>query len=269
MKRRYLADTSSALQSRRVSFDVAADAYDRFMGRYSTRLAATFADFAGVERPQRALDVGCGPGALTTELVRRLGGEAVSAIDPSEPFVAVARERHPGVDVRVSPAEELPYADDTFDAALAQLVVHFMKNPVAGLAEMARVTRPDGVVAACVWDLAGGRAPISPFWQAAHELDSTVEDESGLAGAREHHLAELLEAAGLRSVEEAEISAAVEHPTFEDWWEPFTFGVGPAGAYARSLGDEQLAALRERCREQLPDPPFRLEAVAWAARAVT
>ena len=142
-----------------MSFDVAADAYDRFMGRYSAQLAPGLADLGGVQAGQTVLDVGCGPGALTAELVRRLGPDAVAAVDPSESFVAAARARHPGVDVRLSAAEDLPYPDGTFDAAFAQLVVHFMTDPVAGLAEMARVTRADGVVAACVWDLAGGRAP--------------------------------------------------------------------------------------------------------------
>ena len=249
-----------------MTFAVAAEAYDRFMGRYSTQLAPAFADFAGVEAGQRVLDVGCGPGALTAELVRRLGPQAVSAVDPSEPFVAAARERHPGVDVLLAAAEDLPHGDGAFDAALSQLVVHFMSDPVAGLAEMARVTRPDGVVAGCVWDLAGGRAPISPFWRAARELDPGAHDESGLPGARAGHLAELLEAAGVRDVEEAEVAASVEHETFEDWWEPFTFGVGPAGAYATSLDESGLAELRERCRQLLPEAPFTLTSVAWAAR---
>jgi SAM-dependent methyltransferase len=251
-----------------VAFDVAAESYDRFMGRYSSQLAAGLADLAGVARGQKALDVGCGPGALTAELVRRLGTDAVAAVDPSEPFVAAARQRHPEVEIRLAAAEELPYADGTFDAALAQLVVHFMTDPVAGLGEMARVTRAEGVVAACVWDLAGGRAPISTFWRAAHELDPTVADESGLPGAREGHLPQLFEAAGLREVKSAELSASVEHPTFEDWWEPFTLGVGPAGAYARSLDEAELSTLRENCRQLWPEPPFTLTAYAWAARGL-
>ena len=249
-----------------MSFAVAADAYDRFMGRYSAELAPQLADFGGVDVGQRVLDVGCGPGALTAELVRRLGPDAVAAVDPSEPFVAAARARHPGVDVRLSSAENLPYPDRTFDATLAQLVVHFMTDPVAGIAEMARVTRADGVVAACVWDLAGGRAPVSPFWQAARELDSGVQDESGLAGARAGHLRELFEAVALRAVEEVALSAAVEHASFDDWWRPFTLGVGPAGAYARGLSESQLSTLRERCRRLLPEGRFTLTAVAWAAR---
>jgi SAM-dependent methyltransferase len=252
-----------------MGFDVAANAYDRYMGGYSAQLAPRFIDFAGVHRGQTALDVGCGPGAATGELVRRLGPDAVAAVDPSEQFVAAARERHPGVDVRRSSAEDLPYPTGAFDATFAQLVVHFMTDPVAGLAEMARVTSAGGVVVACVWDFAGERAPISGFWQAARELDRHVEDESGLPGARAGHLAELFEAAGLRHVEETALSTSVDHASFDDWWDPFTFGVGPAGDYARGLGETELSALRERCRRRLPEGPFSVTAVAWAARGQT
>ena len=185
-----------------MTFEVAAEAYDRFMGRYSQQLSAQLADLAGVQAGQRVLDVGCGPGALTAELVARVGADAVSAVDPSETFVAAAHARYPDVDVRRATAEELPFADGAFDAALAQLVVHFMSDPVAGLREMMRVTSPGGVVAACVWDHAGERSPLSVFWQAARELKGGVRDESDLAGAREGHLGELFGDAGLAAIEE-------------------------------------------------------------------
>ncbi len=249
-----------------MSFAVAPDAYDRFMGRYSVPLAPKLADFASVAAGQRVLDVGCGPGALTGELVRRLGPAAVSAVDPSEPFVAAARERHPGVSVQRAAAEDLPFEDKVFDAALAQLVVHFMADPVAGLRELARVTRQDGVVAACVWDHAGGQGPLSLFWEAARQLDPGVDDESERAGAREGHLAELFRAAGLREVEESVLSVSVEHQSFEEWWEPFELGVGPAGAFVAALDEERQAELRELCRELLPPAPFTPPARAWAAR---
>jgi ubiquinone/menaquinone biosynthesis C-methylase UbiE len=249
-----------------VRFAVAADAYDRYMGRYSVRLAPSFADFAQVLPGHRALDVGCGPGALTTELVRRLGAAAVSAVDPSEQFAAAARERLSGVDIRVAAAEELPFADGEFDAALAQLVVHFMNDPVRGLAEMARVTRQRGVLAACVWDHAGGQTPMAPFWEAVHELDPKAVDESGLAGGHEGHLTELLTKAGLRTVKETALPVTVEHATFEDWWEPFTLGVGPAGVYVTSLDREHQTELRNRCNEVLGPGPFAIESRAWAAR---
>ncbi|HLF41936.1 MAG TPA: class I SAM-dependent methyltransferase [Acidimicrobiia bacterium] len=251
-----------------MSFFVGANAYDRFMGRYSMPLAPQLADFAGVEAGQVVLDVGCGPGALTGELVRRLGPAAVSAVDPSEPFVAATRERYPGVSVRRGAAEELPFEDQTFDAALAQLVVHFMTNPVAGLGEMARVTRQHGVVAACVWDYGGGRGPLNLFWAAARELDPDVEDQSQRAGGREGHLSELFHAAGLHEIEERVLSVDVEHPTFDEWWEPFTLGVGPAGGYTAGLDTKRLAELREQCRAMLPPPPFVVTARAWAARGL-
>jgi SAM-dependent methyltransferase len=251
-----------------VTFAVSADAYDRFMGRYSIPLAPQLADFAAVAPGQRVLDVGCGPGALTGELVRRLGPANVAAVDPSEPFVAAARERHPGVSVEHAAAEELPFGDDQFDAVLAQLVVHFMTDPVAGLREMARVARQGGVVAACVWDHAGSKGPLSVFWEAARVLDPDVFDESQLAGAREGHLGELFREAGLREVEESALSIDVQHPSFEEWWEPFTLGVGPAGLHATALDADEQARLRELCRERLPPAPFVVHARAWAARGI-
>jgi SAM-dependent methyltransferase len=253
-----------------MNFDVAADAYDSFMGRYSRLLSPQLADLAGVgsNGRQRVLDVGCGTGALTAELVTRVGPEAVAAVDPSESFVVAARARNPGVEVLRAPAENLPFAEGAFDASLAQLVVHFMADPVAGLSEMARVTRRDGVVAACVWDHGGGQGPLRVFWQAARELDPEVDDESRLAGARDGHLAELFEAAGIREIEQAVLPVHIDHATFEEWWEPFTRGVGPAGAHLATLGPEQREELRDRCRAQLPVEPFSLTAVAWAARGV-
>ena len=251
-----------------MSFAVGAGEYDRFMGRYSQPLAPQFANFAGIAAGQRALDVGCGPGALTVELVERLGAHAVSAVDPSDVFVAAARARHPGVGVQPAAAERLPFADQLFDAALAQLVVHFMADPVVGLREMARVTKADGVVAACVWDHAGGHGPLSVFWNAARELDADVEDESRLAGVRQGHLAELFEAAGVHEIEESALSVDVEHRSFEEWWEPFMLGVGPAGGYAARLESRRQAQLRDLCRAMLPPAPFVVSARAWVARGV-
>ncbi len=249
-----------------MAFFIAADAYDRFMGRYSSLLAAQLADYAGVRSGQSVVEVGCGPGALTSELVRRLGASAVVAVDPSEPFVAAARERHPGVDVRQAAAEELPFADGEFDVALAQLVVHFMADPVRGLSEMGRVTKNGGVVCACVWDHAGDQSPLSPFWQAVRERDPEADVEANYAGVRRGHLTELFREAGLREVEETALPVHLEHETFEDWWEPFTLGVGPAGVYFASLDATGQAELREAARRRLPEPPFTLSARAWTAR---
>ena len=235
-----------------MGFVVPADAYDRFMGRYSALLSPQLADLAGVSVGQRVLDVGCGPGALTAELAMRVGPAAVAAVDPSEPFVAAARARHPGVDVQQASAEQLPFPDRVFDAALAQLVVHFMSDPVAGLTQMRRVTRQDGVVVACVWDHAGGQGPLSPLWEAAHALDPDVVDESRLVGSREGDLAQLFASVGLRQVEETTLSVAVEHPSFEDWWEPFTLGVGPAGCVRGRRGSTPAGAAARALSRHAP-----------------
>ena len=250
-----------------MSFDVPADAYARFMGRFSEPLAAQFAELAQVRAGQQALDVGCGPGALTARLVERLGTDAVSAVDPSAPFVAAIRSRLPGVDARAGTAEQLPFPDDTFDVTLAQLAVHFMADPVSGLSEMARVTRPGGLVAACVWDHCGGGGPLDAFYCAVHDLDPDAPDESGLAGTREGQLAELCGAAGLREIEPTSLTVSVGFPTFAAWWEPFTLGVGPAGAHVAQLDQGRREVLRSRCQQLLPPAPFEIAASAWCVRA--
>jgi ubiquinone/menaquinone biosynthesis C-methylase UbiE len=246
-------------------FEVAADAYDRFMGRYSVPLAPTFAQFAGVRPGWRVLDVGAGPGALTATLVDMLGPSAVSAVDPSRPFVEANRERHSGVEVHQAGAERLPFADDVFDAALAQLVVQFMTDAVAGVSEMARVTRPSGVVAACVWDFGTGRSPLSAIWSAAAEIDPTV-GEGDRVGVRPGELTAVFERAGLDAVEEGEVEVTVELESFDAWWEPMTLGVGPVGGWLAKQPDDVRDRVRERCRELYPDAPGIRTAVAWAAR---
>jgi SAM-dependent methyltransferase len=250
-----------------VSFDVPADAYGRFMGRFSEPLAEAFADLVRARHGMRALDVGCGPGALTARLVDRLGADAVAAVDPSPSFVSAVRSRLPDVDVRQGTAEGLPFGDAEFDLCLAQLVVHFMTDPVAGIAQMARVTRPGGTVGACVWDHAGERGPLSDFWRAVRRLDPSAHDESGLAGARAGHLVELFTAAGLGGARETTLTVTTTFSTFDEWWTPYTFGVGPAGAHVARLAPAEREDLRRRCAELLPWGPFELEATAWCATA--
>ena len=249
-------------------FAVSGESYDAFMGRYSRHLSPQLIDLAGVESGQRVLDVGSGPGALTVELARRVGAEAVTAVDPSEDFVLAVRSRVPGATVERASAENLPLPDGQFDAALAQLVVHFMADPVAGLQEMGRVTRRGGSVAACVWDhSAGGSGPLTVYYEALHELDPSRPNESERPGTRPGHLAELFAAAGFGELQQATLAVRVEHETFEDWWAPYELGVGPIAGVFAELGPKRVAQLRDLCREALPPPPFTIDARAWAVCA--
>jgi SAM-dependent methyltransferase len=250
-----------------MTFDVSAESYQRFMGRYSTPLADGFVDLVGVRRGDRVLDVGCGPGVLTAPLVARCGQDHVAAVDPSSSFVAATHALFPEADVREATAESLPFDDDAFDAALAQLVVHFMSDPVAGLREMGRVTRPGGLVAANVWDFGNGTAPLSLFWRAAGELDPTAPGEADRAGTHEGQLARLAESAGLSDVRSTSLTVRLAFASFEEWWTPYLDGVGPVGSYVASLEPELRTAIQERCRELLPDPPFEHAATAWTVLA--
>ncbi|WP_211241080.1 class I SAM-dependent methyltransferase [Pseudonocardia spinosispora] len=241
------------------------------MGRYSRVLAPPFLEFAGGNSRNElrlALDVGCGPGAVTNVLARRLGPDAVSAIDPSESFVASLRIALPGVDVRAGVAEELPFVEGRFDLCVAQLVVHFMADPVAGLAEMTRVTRSGGTVAACVWDHAEGGAPTSRFWRAVTALDPGCAGEPRRAGTWRGHLVQLFESTRLTRVEAGTLTVRVRYSSFDEWWEPYLLGIGRAGEYVSRLNQSGRNALREKCREELPAGPFDISATAWAARGV-
>ncbi|HEY7197733.1 MAG TPA: methyltransferase domain-containing protein [Gaiellaceae bacterium] len=245
-----------------------AEAYGRFMGRYGQELGTKLADFAGVAPGMRALDVGCGPGALTSVLTGRLGADRVAGADPSEPFVEANRARNPGVELVVARAENLPFPDDAFDAALSQLVVNFMRDPKAGVAEMARVIKPGGVAAACVWDYRGKMTMLRAFWDAGREVDpegATAADEARETWS-DDELAELWHAVGLEDVRTRGLTVSASYTDFEDLWSPFAAGIGPAGAYCLSLDDARRAELYEAYRRRLGvgDDPFELTALAWA-----
>lgn len=248
-----------------MSFDVSAEAYGRFMGRYSEPLGVETVTLLDISPGQRALDVGCGPGALTAALVAQLDAANVSAVEPSAPFFAAAQERFPDVDIRHASAEDLPFDDATFDVTVGQLVVNFFSDTVAGLREMRRVTRSGGVIAASVWDLAGERAPLSTFWRAAREFDPAVVDESGTPGARQGQLVELFTAAGIADAREHTLTVRVPYRDVDEWWQTYTLGVGPAGSYVATLDEAQRAELRARCAAKFPDGPFVIEASAWLA----
>jgi SAM-dependent methyltransferase len=252
------------------TFRASADAYDRLVGRYSPQLAAALIDFAGPEPGMRALDVGCGPGALTAALARRLGPESVSAADPSEPFVEACRARVPGAEVVVASAEELPFADGTFDVVLSQLVVNFMRDAEAGVREMARVARPGGTVASCVWDYSGGMTLLRAFWDSAGEVAperSDADEGRIMRWCREGELAKLWRAAGLVDVRFGALETSAAYTDFEDLWSPLPTGIAPAGAFTKSLDADRQAALHDALRRRLGvgDGPFELTARAWAA----
>lgn len=252
----------------RVTFAAPAESYDSFMGRYSSKLAPLLADFAGVAAGMRVLDVGCGPGALSAELAARVDADHVAAIDPSEPFATACAARLPGADVRVGGGERLPWEEGRFDAVLSSLVVNFMDDAPSGVGEMRRVARPGGTVAACVWDYAR-MVMLRTFWDAALALDPEAPAEASLMRFRTpEDLHALWVGAGLDEVETALLDVAERYESFDDYWSPFTAGVGPAGAYCVSLSAPARAALSDECRRGLGDPagPFTLEARALAVR---
>lgn len=256
------------------TFRASAEAYDRLVGRYGKQLASALIGFAGVEPGMRALDVGCGPGALTAALAGRLGAASVGAVDPSGPFVEACRARLPGVEIAVAGAEALPFADDTFDTALSQLAVNFMRDAEAGVREMARVTRPGGIVAACVWDYAGEMTLLRKFWDAAREVDPerAVAADEGVVmrWCAEGELAELWRAGGLRDVRFGPLVVSATYTDFEDLWSPFPTGVAPSGAFCKSLDEDGRAALHDAYRRLLGvgNGLFELTARAWAVAGI-
>lgn len=251
-----------------------ADAYDRHIGRYAGELARALVEFAGVRPGMRALDVGCGPGALTSALADRLGRANVSGADPSEPFVDACRARLPGVEVVVAIGENLPFPDRTFDAALAQLVVNFMSDPEAGVREMARVTRHRGVVAACVWDYAGEMTLLRAFWDAAREVDpaggAAADEGVVMRWCGEGELGSLWTLAGLQGVRVGPLVVRASYAGFDDLWAPFTAGIAPSGAFCKALDDDRRQALRDTYRRRLGvgEEAFELTARAWAVSGI-
>jgi SAM-dependent methyltransferase len=252
------------------TFRAAAETYDRHVGRYAPALGSALVEFAGIEPGMRALDVGCGPGALTAQLARLLGPANVRAAEPSEPFAEACRERV-GVEVVSAPAEALPFEDEVFDAALSQLVVNFMSDAEAGVGEMARVTTPGGLVASCVWDYAGEMTLLRAFWDAAREVDpqrGAVADEGVvMRWCAEGELGELWQAAGLRDVRTGALVVSAAYADFDDLWAPLPTGIAPSGAFCKSLDTDGQAQLREAYRHRLGvgEGPFELTARAWAA----
>jgi SAM-dependent methyltransferase len=252
------------------TFRAATDLYGRFIGRYAPALSAALIQAVGIEPGRRLLDVGCGPGGLTRALADVVGAQNVAAVDPSEPFAETCRERVPGADVRVAAAEELPFDDDSFDGAFAQLVVNFMSDAERGVGEMKRVVRPGGTVAACTWDYAHGMTMLRAFWDAAHEVapdEAAQADENTMRYASVAELTDLWRAVGLDDVDGGEILVSADYEGFDDLWAPFPTGIGPAGAFTAALEPERQEALRVACAGRLGNPAgaFSLSARAWYA----
>jgi SAM-dependent methyltransferase len=249
-------------------FRTPAEAYERFIGRYGPGLARALIAAAHVRDGERALDVGCGTGALAAELAALLGAHSVAAVDPSEPFVEACRRRLPGARVEVAAAEALPFEDARFDHALAQLVVNFMADPRAGVREMCRVTRRGGHVSAAVWDYVGEMTLLRAFWDAAAAVDPTAaERDEGrtMPYCTPDALEALWKESGLEHVAVASAVVSAGYDGFEDLWRPLESGVGPAGAYTASLAPDPRAALKAGLRRALGvgDRPFRLTARSW------
>jgi ubiquinone/menaquinone biosynthesis C-methylase UbiE len=251
-------------------FSGPAELYDRFVGRYSPGLARAMCDAAGVRPGQSALDVGCGSGALVVALAVILGEQNVAGVDPSQPFVEAARAKVPGARLSVAAAESLPFEDSTFDVTLSQLVVNFLSDPEEGVREMARVTRPGGVVAGCVWDYGGGMTMLKTFWDAAAALDperaTPQMEQFTMRFSRAEELGELWQSS-LTEVTVFPIDVEASYEDFDDLWAPFPTGVGPAGAYAASLEPDAQEQVRDEFRRRLGDPQgaFTLSARAWCA----
>jgi SAM-dependent methyltransferase len=252
------------------TFRAATDLYGRFIGRYAPSLSAALIEVVGIEASSRLLDVGCGPGGLTKALADVVGAENVSAVDPSEPFAETCREQLPGADVRVAAAEELPFPDDSFDGAFAQLVVNFMSDADRGVGEMKRVVRPGGTVAACTWDYADQMTMLRAYWDAAHEVapdEAAQADENTMRYSDLAELTDLWRQVGLDDVKSGELWVSAEYEDFDDLWTPFPSGIGPAGAFCASLEPERQEALRVAFARRLGNPsgPFELRARAWYA----
>jgi SAM-dependent methyltransferase len=253
-----------------MTFAVAAEKYDAFIGRYSREIVPRLLAFAEIPALQAGpvLDVGCGPGSLTWGLAQRFGPAAVAAVDLSEPFVAACRERVPGADVRKASAEALPFGDGTFTAVLSQLVLSFL-GPAApkAAAEMKRVARPGAMVAACTFE-ANGFALARTFWEAARRFDPGAPDDARLPLRRPEELDALFTRTGLRDVHTTEFEVEADYDGFEDFWTPLTYGIGPAASYLVAQPEARRAELRDASFELLGRPKggFSLPARVVAVR---
>ncbi|HXH50318.1 MAG TPA: methyltransferase domain-containing protein [Terriglobia bacterium] len=249
--------------------------YERFMGRWSEVAAPLFAKFAGIPDRGKVLDIGCGTGSLALAISGSCPLCQVEGIDLSREYIAFARTRTKNSHVRfqTGDAQKLPFATGTFDAAVSLLVFNFIPNPARALSEARRVTRPGGSVSAAVWDYGEGMRMLRIFWDAAGALDPSAErlDEKYMPLCRKGELSELWARGGLQKVGELPLEITMKFENFDDYWDPFLLGQGPAGAYVKSLPKPRISALREEVRKRLGEPrgTFTLPSRMWAVRGET
>jgi SAM-dependent methyltransferase len=243
--------------------------YDRLMGRYTVMLSSELADRAEIGPGQRILDVGCGTGALTVELVRRVGADRVWGLDPSPAHVDACQAQLPGVHVELGAAEALPYDDEAFDATLSQLVVHFFADADRAMQEMRRVTRAGGVVGAVGWDVEDGMTLLREVHAAAAETDPDRDRARSLrvGRTRREELADLFDRAGLDGVSVEPVDLVGHYEGHDDLVGSLRSGVGPIGIYVGGLGADEQRRLFDALLARLgvPDEPFDLPARAWCA----
>jgi SAM-dependent methyltransferase len=248
--------------------------YERFMGRWSRQLAPAYITFSGIKSGDHVLDVGTGTGALAAAVEASMSASQIVGIDPSVGFINYAQKNAKSDRIRfeVGDAQALKFNDATFDQTLALLVMNFIPDHNKAIAEMRRVTRPQGVVSACVWDYDAGMQMLRFFWDEAIALDPAIEpkDERHMKLFRQGQLAALWQKAGLVNVKEAPLAIDQAYTSFNDYWGPFTKGAGPGGAYVISLPEDRRQQLEARMRKRLlgdrQDGPFKLAARAWCVR---
>ena len=250
-----------------------AEAYERFMGRWSRLLAPRFVDFAGLPDGGRVLDVGSGTGSLALAVAERNSSVRVLGIDPSKEYVAYATSRNPFLDrvsFEVGDAQQLHFADANFDAALALLVFNFIPDPKKALSELRRVIKPGGKISAAVWDYGDGMQMLRTFWDAAVRVDPAADtfDEKHMPLCREGELSSLWKQVGLENVREQAIKTTLRFESFADYWDPFLLNQGPAGGYVGRLDRDELQTLRSEVKRGLSLPadnkPFASSVRAWA-----
>ncbi|WP_448624695.1 class I SAM-dependent methyltransferase [Geodermatophilus sp. URMC 64] len=250
------------------------DRYESYVGRWSRLVARRFVTGLAGPPGRRWLDVGCGTGALAGAVLAYAAPAAVVGVDPSPDFVAhaAAHVTDPRAAFREGSAQALPLDDASVDVVVSGLVLNFVPDPAAALAEMSRVVTAGGTVAAYVWDYAGGMQLMRYFWDAATERDpatAALDEGRRFPLCRPGPLRDLFTSAGLDDVVTDEIVVPTVFADFDDYWTPFLGGTGPAPAHAMSLSETDRAALREILRARVPiedDGSIRLSARAWTVR---